>query len=112
MDFEYQRNLRGKALAKEALYLNGHQNALRFVAFEPIWLAFMLAGSLSVVIPPVIYALYVGLLGTLLEIVLWCRYFLKTRNAKSYPGLLPWLDIQMRRHVMGSGRMGSRLGLP
>lgn len=112
MDFDYQRNLRGAALAKETLYLNGHQNDVKFLAFEPIWLGLMLAGSLSVVIPPLIYLLYIGLLGTALEVVLWLSYFIKTRNAKSYPGIRAWLDIQRRRKVMQSGRIGSKLGSP
>lgn len=112
MDFDYQRNLRGKTLAKEVLYLSQHQNSLRFIAFEPIWLAFMFAGSLSVVIPPLIYILYAGMVGTFIEVGLWARYFIKTKNIKSYPGIRAWLDIKIRRHVMASGRLGSRLGLP
>ena len=112
MDFDYQRNLRGKQLAKETLYLNGHQDDLRFIAFEPIWFGFILLGALSVVISPLKYVLYLGLIGTGIEAILWSVYYLRTRNIKAYPGLRPWLDIQLRRHVMENGRLGSRLGLP
>jgi hypothetical protein len=112
VDFDYQRNLRGKHLAKETLYLNGHQDDIRFIAFEPIWFGFMLLGALSVVIPPLKYVFYLGLLGTGVEAALWAWYYLRTHNIKAYPGLRPWLDIQLRRRVMEGGRLGSRLGLP
>jgi len=110
--FDYQRNLRGADLAKEVLHMNGHQDDVRFIAFEPLWLGLMLLGSLSVVIPPLIYVFYAGLLGTAVEIAVWGIYFARTRNPKAYPGIKAYLDIKLRRVIMEHGRIGSNLGRP
>lgn len=112
MAIEYERNLRGKLLAKQVLNLNGHQNDIRFVFFNPIWFFMIISGILAGLIPLLKYVAIIGLLGALFELVVWIRYFIATKRFNAYPGLKPWLMIKVRRNLMTYGRSSGRLSEP
>lgn len=106
------RNLRGAELAKEIQNLNGHQNSLKFLAFHPLWFACIMIGTLTAVFPFLSFLLYIAGIGVLVEFSIWLAYFIKTRKISAYPGILVWLDIKKRRHIMSNSRLASRLGYP
>lgn len=109
---DFPRNLRGKKLAKEIHNLNGHQNELKFIVFHPIWFACLVLAIVSFGFPFLSIFRYIAFIGLIVEISIWCMYFMKTRELNAYPGLLAWLDIQKRRLIMNSTRLASRLGYP
>lgn len=112
MAVEYERNLRGKELARQVLHLNGHQEEVKFVFFQPAWFFMILSISLSGLVPLLKYVALAGLLGALFELALWSWYFARTRRFNGYPGLKPWLLIQVRRHFMHLGRSAGVLSKP
>ena len=112
MSREIKRGLRGKALAEQVPHLNGHQYEPRFIVFQQYWFYMIASAVLMGLIPVLKTVALIGILGTLFEASLWCFYFIKTGKVNGYPGLKAWLDIQLRRRLMGVGRSASRLGRP
>lgn len=112
MSDEIPRGLRGPALAEYVPHLNGHQRSPRFIIFEPFWFYMILSGALMGLIPLLKTVALVGLLGACFEAILWAICFARTGKPTAYPGLAAWLDVQVRRRLMGVGRSASRLGRP
>lgn len=109
---EIPRGLRGSALAGLVPNLNGHQYEPRFIVFEQYWFYMILSGVLMGIIPIAKTVAIFGCLGALFEACLWGCYFIRTGRAKGYPGLKAWVNIQIRRRLMGVGRSAGRLGRP
>lgn len=112
MGMEYERNLRGKKLARQVLHLNGHQNHPKFILFQPVWFFMILSFAMSGVISILSWVALLGLLGFLFELCLWGWYYATTRRVMAYPGLTAWFNIRVRRQLMQYGRSAGILSQP
>lgn len=112
MAIEYERNLRGKELAKQIINLNGHQQPARFIFFHPAWFFMMLTISISGLVSILSKVALAGLVGFLFELSIWSWYFVRTKDYRAYPGLKAWLSIQIRRYLMPLGRSAGTLSKP
>ncbi|CAM3787443.1 hypothetical protein VRRI112168_00450 [Vreelandella rituensis] len=103
------RQLRGDALARHVVRLNGHQRPLRFIIFEPYWMGMIfLPIPFLAMIPFLKSVLMIGLLGLCFEASLWVIYAIRNKRLDTYPGLVPWWNRFVRRSFMSQGRPGSR----
>jgi hypothetical protein len=109
---EYERNLRGRDLARQILHLNGHQDEPRFVFFEPVWFFMIISISLSGFISILTYVALLGVIGFAVELSIWGWYWYATGRYDGYPGLKSWLSVQVRRRLMTVGRSAGVLSKP
>lgn len=112
MDIKYERNLRGKELSRQVLYLNGHQDSPKFVFFNPVWFFMIISVGLAGVISIMTYVAMAGIAGLLFELALWGWYFFRTRRFNAYPGLSAWFNICVRRLLMPYGKSAGVLSKP
>lgn len=107
------RHLRGDDLAQHMVRLNGHQQPLRFLLFQPYWAPMLILPIPFMGMMPMLKSVaLVAALGVLLEIGLWGYYSIRHQSIKAYPGLHTVLRIFIRTYLSPTGRPGSPMGRP